>query len=110
MTKFKKNQLLKLFFFIEQRLDLAISCWAKVIEETRPKISSSRMEAGREGTKDVSTTNQSTYKFSSKVRESKMPSGSSVRSLNPRSLKATRDEIDQIVRVGSISHPIAHHY
>ena len=39
-----------------------------------------------------------------------MPGGSSVRPLNPRSLKATRDEIDQIVSVGSISHPIAHHY
>ena len=39
-----------------------------------------------------------------------MPGGSSVRPLNPRSLKATRDEIDQIVSVGSISRLIAHHY
>ena len=39
-----------------------------------------------------------------------MPGGSSVSSLSWRFLKATRDEIDQIVRVGSISCPIAHHY
>ena len=39
-----------------------------------------------------------------------MPGGSSVRLLTSISLKATRDEIDQIVRVGSISCPIAHHY
>ena len=68
------------------------------------------MEAGREGTKDVSTTNQSTYNSFNKARESKMPGGSSVRSLNLKSLKATRNEIDQIVSVGSISRPIAHHY
>ena len=39
-----------------------------------------------------------------------MPGGSSVRLLTSISLKATRDEIDQIVRVGLISCPIAHHY
>ena len=39
-----------------------------------------------------------------------MPGGSSVRSLLRRSLNSTRDEIDQIARVGSISRPIAHHY
>ena len=39
-----------------------------------------------------------------------MPGGSSIRSLSPRYLKATRDEIDQIVRVGSISRFIAHYY
>ena len=39
-----------------------------------------------------------------------MPDGSSVRPFIPISLKATRDEIDQIVRIGSISCPIAHHY
>ena len=61
-------------------------------------------------TKDVSATNESTYKNVSEARESKMPGGSSVRSLLLRNLKATRDEIDQIVRVGSISRPIAHHY
>ena len=61
-------------------------------------------------TKDVSATNESTYKFSNKVRELKIPGNSSVSSLGPRSLKAARDEIDQIVRVGSISCPIAHHH
>ena len=35
--------------------------------------------------------NQSTYNRDSKARESKMPGGSSVRSLKPRSLKATRN-------------------
>ena len=39
-----------------------------------------------------------------------MPSGSSIRSLDPRSLKSTRGEIDQIFRVGSISWPIAQYY
>ena len=33
--------------FIEQRLHLAICCWAKMDEETRPKISSSRRGGGR---------------------------------------------------------------
>ena len=108
MTKFKKIN--DSSSFTEQRLYLAICCWDKVNEETRPKISSSRREGWREGTKDISATNQSTYNTSSKARESKMPGGSSVRSLGPRSLKAIRDEIDQIVRVGSISRPIAHHY
>ena len=86
-----------------------MSCWAKANEETRPKYIKLD-EGGREGTTDVSATNQSTYNTCSKARESKMPGGSSVRSLGPRSLKATRDEIDQIVSVGSISRPIAHHY
>ena len=54
--------------------------------------------------------NESTYKLFSKVRESMTPGDSSVRSLRVRPLKATRDEIDQIVRVGSISCPIAHHH
>ena len=87
-----------------------MSCWAKANEETRPKISSWTREGGREGTKDVSATNETTYNTVSKARESKMPGGSSVRSLLLRNLKATRDEIDQIVRVGSISRPIAYHY
>ena len=95
MTKFKKIN--DSSSFTEQRLYLAISCYAKANEETGPKISSSR----REGTKDVSATNKSTYKNVSEARESKMPGGSSVRSLPRRSLRATRDEIDQIVSVGS---------
>ena len=88
MAKFKKNQLLELIYRAEA------SRW------TRPN----------EKKKDVSATNESTYNRISEVRESKMPGGSSVRSLKSRSLKATRDEIDQIVRVGSISCPIAHHH
>ena len=53
---------------------------------------------------------KSTYKKVSKARESKIPGSSSVRSLSSIPLKATRDEIDQIVRAGSTSRPIAHHY
>ena len=63
-----------------------------------------------EGAKDVSTANEITYNNTSKARESKMPGGSSVRSLSSSSLDAARNEIDQIVRVGSLSRPIAHHY
>ena len=107
MTKFKKISYSS--SFTEQKSYLAISCWAKVNEETRPKYIKLD-EGGREGTTDVSATNQSTYKSLNKARESKMPGGSSVRSLKSRSLKATRDEIDQIVSVGSISRLIAHHY
>ena len=107
MTKFKKIN--DSSSFTEPRLYLATSCWAKANEETRSKYIKLD-EGGREGTTDVSATNQSTYKFLNKARESKMPGGSSVRSLKSRSLKATRDEIDQIVSVGSISRPIAPHY
>ena len=76
-------------------------------EETRPKY---QAPVGRERAKDISATNKSTYNCVSKARESKMPGGSSFRLLKVKSLKATRDEINQIVRVGSISCPIAHHY
>ena len=107
MTKFKKTN--DSSSFTEQRFYLAISCWAKADKETRPKYIKLD-KGGREGATDVSATNQSTYKDISEARESKMPSGSSVRSFSSRSLKATRDEIDQIVSVGSISRPIAHHY
>ena len=71
-------------------------------EETRPKY---QARGGEEGAKDVSATNKGTYKDVSKARESKIPSGSSGRSFKSRFLKATRDEIDQIVRDGSISRP-----
>ena len=71
----------------------------------KTKISSSRREREKEGTKDVSATNKSTYKNVSETRESKMPSSSSVRSLKSISLKEPRDEIDQIVRDGSILRP-----
>ena len=83
-----RKQLIKLIY----RADA--SRWARVSEET----------------KNVSTTSESTYNCFSEVRESKMPGGNSDSSLGPISLKATRDEIDQIVRVGSISCPIAHHH
>ena len=84
-----------------------MSCWAKASEEARPRHQARR---GREGTEDVSANNESTYKRFSKVRESKIPGGSSVRSLKSRVLKATRDETDQIVRAGSISRRIAYHH
>ena len=60
MAKFKK----KINFsssFIEQRLYLAISCWAKVGEETRPKISSLKREGGREGGSKRCLRNQRNY-------------------------------------------------
>ena len=84
-----------------------MSCWAKANEEARPRH---QARGGRAGTKDVSVNNESTYKTFSKVRESKIPGDSSVRSLRARVLKATKDEIDQIVRVSSISFIIAHHH
>ena len=86
-----------------------MSCWAKANEEIRPKYIKLD-EGGREGAKDVSATNKSTYNTFSKVRESNMPGGSSVSSLESSSLEATRNEIDQIVSVGSLSRLIAHHY
>ena len=55
------------------------SRWARVSEETT----------------GVSATNKSTYNSFSKVRESKMSGGSSVRSLKPRSLKPTRNRNSQ---------------
>ena len=61
-------------------------------------------------TKDVSATSESTYNSVSEAMESKMPDGSSVRSLSERSLKGTRNEIDQIFRAGSVSCLIAHHH
>ena len=84
-------------------------CWAKMGEETKTQKYQSRGK-GEGGTKDVSATNQSTYNRVSEARESKMPGDSSVRSLDSRVLKATRNETNQIVSVSSISHPIAHHY
>ena len=83
-----RKQLLKLIYRAEA------SRWARMSEER----------------KDVSATSKSTYKIVSGARKSKMPGGSSVRLLSPRSLKTTRDEIDQIFRIDSISCPIAHHH
>ena len=76
-------------------------------KKKKNKISSSR---GRQKTKDVSSTSESTYRYGSKARELKVPDGSSVRPLPLRALKATRNEIDKIFRVGSISCLIAHHH
>ena len=72
----------------------------------KKRISGSR----REETKDVSIASESTYNIFSKARESKMPAGSSVRSLKLRSLKATRNAIDQMFKVGSVSCLVAHHH
>ena len=72
----------------------------------KKKISGPRMQE----TKDVSKTSQSTYKNNSKVRGLKTPGDSSVRPLPLRFLKAIRNEIDQVFRVGSISRLIAHHH
>ena len=72
----------------------------------KKKISSSK----RKEAKDVSATSESTYKSVSEVRESKMPGGSSVRTPKSNSLKAARNEIDQVFRIGSIPCPVAHHH
>ena len=103
----QENQLLQLVYRTE-----VLSCNVLLGQgEQRNKTQNIKLDkGGREGTKDVSVTNESTYNCVSKARESKMPGSSSVRSLKSISLKATRDEIDQIVSVGSISRPIAHHY
>ena len=61
----------------------------------KTKISGSRRKRAREGTGDVSATSKSTYKKVSKANESKMPGGSSVRPINPRSLKPTRSKIEK---------------
>ena len=63
----------------------------------------------KEGTKDVSATNENTYNKVRKANESKMLGGSSVRPLLSRFLKATRDEIDRTVGISSITSLIAHH-
>ena len=108
MAKFKKINCSG--SFTEQRLYLVICCWAKVDVETRPKYQArGGREGGREQKMFVSAANESTYKDVSETRKSKMPGGSSVSSLGPRSLKVTGSEIDQIVRVGSISCPIVQH-
>ena len=68
-----------------------------------------RAEGGREQTMPLQPT-KDTHKSFSKARESKIPGDSSVRSLELRILEETRDEIHQIIRVGSISRPTAHHH
>ena len=74
--------------FIEQKLNLAAPRWARVNEEE--EIPGPR----RKETKDVYATSESTYNRVSKVRESKMPGSSSIRSLLRRPLKAVKNEID----------------
>ena len=70
---------------IEQRLYLAASRWAMANEEEE----NVRLEeAGKK--KDASATSESTYNASSGARESKMPGGSSVSSLEPRSLEGNK--------------------
>ena len=80
--------------------------WAGVSEETRPKYQASRAREQKVSPQPT----KNTYNRFNKARESKMPGGSSVTSLNPIVLKATRNQVDQIVRVGSISRPIAHQH
>ena len=67
---------------IEHKHYLAASHWAKM----KKKISGSK----RKETKNVSATSESTYKNVSGARESKMPGGSSVSSLEPRSLEGNK--------------------
>ena len=85
--------------------------WPNQTRKQLLRMQLDRAEGGREGVKDVSTTNKkNTYNRFNKARESKMPGGSSVRSLPVKSLKPTRNKVYQIVRIGSISYPIAHHH
>ena len=67
------------------------SRWARVNEET----TKCQARGAKEGAKNVSATDKSTYNSVSKARESKMPSGSSDRSLNLRNLKPARNEIEK---------------
>ena len=69
-----------------------------------------KLDKGAREEKMFPQPNESTYNCFNKVRESKMPGTSSVRSLLSSSLKATASQIDQIVRVGSISRLIVHHH
>ena len=74
--------------------------WPNQTRKQLLKMQLDRAEASRrarmsEETKSASATNKSTYKNVSKARESKMPDGSSVRSLLWRSLKPTRDSNSQ---------------
>ena len=75
-------------------------------KKKKKRISGSR----REETKDVSIASESTYNSVSEARESKMPAGSSVRSLLRRNLKTIRNEINQVIWLGSVSCLIAHHH
>ena len=63
--------------------------------ERRNKTKISNSRRGGRGQNDASTTNKSTYKSFSKVRESKIPGGSSVRAFGAISLKPTRNEIEK---------------
>ena len=94
---------------IEQRLYLAASRWAKAKKKKKKKKKKKISGSKRKETKDVSATSQSTYNNVSEARESKMPGGSSVRSLMKKILKATRNEVDQVIWAGSISCLIVHH-
>ena len=82
------------------------SCWARVNEETRPEY---QTRGGREQKMSLQPT-KGTYKSFSAAREFKMPGGSVDRSLEERSLKPITNQVDQIVRVGSISRHIAPHH
>ena len=107
MAKSNKKTIRSRCSWIDQR-HLAGPGWAK---KTRSKYQArGEGEQGREQNMSPQPEKKSTYKKVSKARESKMPGSSSVRSLSSIPLKATRDEIDQIVRAGSTSRPIAHHY
>ena len=105
-----KNQSSKLIYRAEALSSYILPGQGERRNKTQIYQARGGREWGREGTRDVSATSENTYNSSNKVRESNIPGGSSVRSLKLRSLKSKRDEIDQIVSVGSISRPIAHHY
>ena len=64
----------------------------------------------KQETEDVSAIRESTYISFSEVRGLKMPGGSPVRLLPRSCLETTRNEIDQVFRVGSISCLIVPHH
>ena len=102
----QENQLLKLVY----RAEVLFSYILLGQDKRRNKMKIYQARGRREETKDASVTNQSTYNSFNEARELKMPVGSSVSSLAVISLKATRDGVDQIVRIGSISRPVTHRY
>ena len=65
--------------------------WPNQTRKQLLRMQLDRAEQGREGVKDVSTTNKDTYKDVSKASESKMPGGSSVRSFDPINLKVNKE-------------------
>ena len=109
MAKFKKINCSS--SGIEKRPLLAISCWAKVNEETRPKISSLRREGGREGGNKRCLHNQRKYIQKSQQSQGVEDAGWQlcqivILEISERNKRSNR----KVYRVGSVSWLIAQHH